>query len=128
MTGGCLCGAVRFELVPPLRAISICHCSLCRRSGTLAGAYTAVSHDRFTLLDDRGLAWYTDTNERERGFCNACGATLFWRSSDASISVSAGALDDPAGLNVSAHIYVDDAAPWELLATVAPCESMSSTA
>ena len=113
MTGGCLCGAVRFELDPPLRDVLVCHCSLCRRSGTLAGAYTSVESDRFRLVVDSGLTWYTDVNNRERGFCRTCGATLFWRSDAAAISVSAGALDDPAGLRTRAHIFADSAATWE---------------
>ena len=113
MTGGCLCGAVRFELEAPLREVIVCHCSLCRRSGTLAGAYTSVDSDRFRLLVDGGLAWYVDVNDRERGFCRTCGATLFWRSGPTAISVSAGALDDQAGLRTRAHIFVDSAAPWE---------------
>ena len=48
MTGRCLCGGVKFELDPPLREILVCHCSLCRRAGTLAGAYTEVRRARFT--------------------------------------------------------------------------------
>ncbi len=114
MTGGCLCGEVRFELEPPLRDVVVCHCSLCRRSGTLAGAYTAVEHDALRLTADATLAWYVDMNGRNRGFCRACGSTLFWSSEgDPTVSVSAGALDGPTGLSVERHIFVDDAADWE---------------
>ena len=78
MTGGCLCGGVRFELEPPLRDVVVCHCSLCRRSGTLAGAYTAVSREALRLVVQETLTWYVDVNGRRRGFCGGCGATLFW--------------------------------------------------
>jgi hypothetical protein len=105
---------VRFELDPPLRNVRICHCSLCRRSGTLAGAYTSVPHDAFRLTADETLAWYVDVNFRRRGFCTACGASLLWVANDRdTISVSAGALDGPTGLVTEAHIYVTDAADWE---------------
>ena len=114
MTGGCLCGGVRFELEPPVRNVLVCHCSLCRRSGTLAGAYTAVSLEALRLAAEETLRWYVDVNERRRGFCGTCGATLFWtRAGDATISVSAGALDGPTGLVTEGHIYVADAADWE---------------
>ena len=114
MTGSCLCGGVRFELVPPLRGIRICHCSLCRRSGTLAGAYTAVAREGLVVHHGETLARYVDVNGRERGFCRECGATLFWASPERdTISVSAGALDGPAGLEVEAHIHLEDAAGWE---------------
>jgi len=114
VTGGCLCGGVRFELVPPVRDVVICHCSLCRRSGTLAGAYTAVERDGLRLTSSETLASYTDVNGRDRGFCAACGSTLFWWSEDDStISVSAGALDGPTGLAVERHVFTLDAADWE---------------
>ena len=114
MTGGCLCGAVRFELTPPLRGVVVCHCSLCRRSGTLAGAYTSVPREALRLTEQRGLRWYVDVNRRRRGFCGTCGATLLWLEDRAdTISVSAGALDGPTGLATEAHIFVADAADWE---------------
>jgi hypothetical protein len=122
MTGRCLCGGVQFDLEPPLREIFVCHCSLCRRAGTLAGAYTEVETSAFRLGKDETLAWYVDVNGRERGFCNRCGSILFWRSSPDSISVSAGALDSPPGseLRVAEHIFVDSAAPWETVPDDAP--------
>ena len=114
MTGGCLCGGVRFELDPPLRNVVVCHCSLCRRSGTLAGAYTSVPRDALKFDADDTLRWYADVNERRRGFCGTCGATLFWSRADAdTVSVSAGALDGPTGLLTERHIHVADAADWE---------------
>jgi hypothetical protein len=114
VTGGCLCGGVRFELDPPLRSVVVCHCSLCRRSGTLAGAYTSVPRDALRVDTDETLCWYVDVNERRRGFCGRCGATLFWSHADAdTVSVSAGALDGPTGLVTERHIHVADAADWE---------------
>ena len=114
MTGGCLCGGVRFELDLPLRNVVVCHCSLCRRSGTLAGAYTAVPREALRLAAEDSLRWYVDANERRRGFCGTCGASLFWsRDDEATISVSAGALDAPTGLVTERHIFVSDAADWE---------------
>ena len=114
MTGGCLCGGVRFELEPPLRDVVVCHCSLCRRSGTLAGAYTAVPREALRLVVQETLTWYVDVNGRRRGFCSGCGATLFWSDeSEGTISVSAGALEGSTGLVTMRHIYVADAADWE---------------
>lgn len=114
MTGRCLCGGVHFELVAPVRDIVVCHCSLCRRSGTFAGAYTAVERDGLRLSSTETLAWYVDVNGRNRGFCARCGSTLFWVSEgDSTISVSAGALDGPTGLAVARHIFMADVEDWE---------------
>ena len=114
MTGGCLCGGVRFELEPLLRPVRVCHCSLCRRSGTLAGAYTAVPRTALVLTSDATLVGYLDANGRERSFCRSCGSTLFWSAERReTISVSAGALDEPTGLHTERHIHLEDAADWE---------------
>lgn len=114
MTGGCLCGGVQFELEPPLRDVRVCHCSLCRRSGTYAGAYTAVPRDALRMTADATLRWYVDPKGRRRGFCGTCGATLLWSADDRdTVSVSAGALDGPTGLAVERHVFTADAADWE---------------
>jgi hypothetical protein len=114
VNGGCLCGGVRFELEQPVRDVVVCHCSLCRRSGTLAGAYTSAPRDALHLTEQSTLRWYVDVNGRRRGFCGMCGATLFWSiEAEPTISISAGALDGATGLVTSAHIYVTDAADWE---------------
>ncbi len=113
-TGGCLCGAIRFELTGPLRDVVVCHCSLCRRAGTYAGAYTWVPDDSLRITSADSPSTYVDVNGRERRFCRSCGATLFWAVPGAGgVSVSAGALDDDAGLRVLRHIHVEDAAGWE---------------
>lgn len=114
MTGRCLCGGVQLELRGPLRDVLVCHCSLCRRSGTLAGAYTEVPRDALVLTAAETLRWYVDVNGRERGFCARCGASLLWSVPEAAtVSVSAGALDGPTGLAFDRHIYVEDSADWE---------------
>lgn len=118
MSGGCLCGEVRFELDPPVRDVVVCHCSLCRRSGTLAGAYVEVPLDALSVSGEP--CWYADVNGRKRGFCGTCGATLFWDAGGGTVAVSAGALDDAAGLRTIAHIFVRDAAPWERVPDDAP--------
>ena len=114
MTGGCLCGAVRFEIEAPLRNVVVCHCSLCRRSGTLAGAYTSAPRAALHIAESATLAWYVDPNGRRRGFCDACGSSLFWSDEGRNtVSVSAGALDEPTGLVTEGHIYTGDVADWE---------------
>jgi hypothetical protein len=116
LTGACLCGAVRFEVEPPLREILVCHCSLCRRSGSNAAAYTSVRRSALRLAESDGLATYIDVNDRERSFCCICGSSLFWAVAGSEwVSISAGALDGETGLSIAAHIYADSAADWEVL-------------
>jgi hypothetical protein len=118
MTGGCLCGAVRYEARGPLRDVVNCHCSRCRRTHGHVGAYTETAE--LTLLEDRGLAWYV-ADGRERGFCRECGASLFWRrEGDATTAIAAGTLDEPTGLRTVAHIYVASKGDYYEIADTLP--------
>jgi hypothetical protein len=107
-TGACLCGGVRYEINGPLRDVVLCHCSRCRRTHGHVAAYTECSTDHLTAVEDGWLRWY-DSDERQRGFCARCGASVFWRADEdpQTISVAAGTLDEPTGLSTVAQIFVD---------------------
>lgn len=106
--GGCLCGAVRFVAVGPLRPVVNCHCGQCRRIHGAFGAYSAADSVRFERQD--GLQWYESSPGIRRGFCGNCGAPLFWDKLDrpSPFSIVAGALDQPTGLQTVRHIFVAD--------------------
>ncbi len=109
MTGGCLCGAVRYALSGKLRPVVNCHCGQCRRSHGHYAAYTSVARDGFALTESRGLKWYRSSPLARRGFCAECGGSLFWDPPDRdTLSVAAGSLDDATGLTTLCHIYVAD--------------------
>jgi hypothetical protein len=114
-TGGCLCGAVRYEVRGPLRDVVLCHCSRCRRMHGHVAAYSACAREDLTLTEDRGLRWYAD-DDRERGFCCECGGSLFWRAPGrAVVSVAAGTLDAPTGLRTVGQIFVASAGDYYAL-------------
>jgi hypothetical protein len=111
-TGGCLCGAVRYEVTGPLRDVVVCHCSRCLRTHGHAAAYSACAAPDLAFVRDDGLRWY-EADGRARGFCGRCGASLFWRADGReTISVAAGTLDQPTGLETVAHIYTHDRADY----------------
>jgi hypothetical protein len=111
-TGGCLCGAVRYEVAGPLRDVVMCHCSRCLRTHGHAAAYSACARSDLVLLRDAGLRWY-EADDRARGFCARCGASLFWRAAARdTISIAAGTLDQPTGLKTVAHIHTRDLADY----------------
>ncbi len=107
--GGCLCGAVRFEIAVPEAKFSVCHCGMCRRWS--AGPFMAVhcpGPAKFT--NDAGLTWYRGSKWGERGFCGRCGSSLFWRLANhptAMLGVSAEAFDDADDLRLDRHLYAD---------------------
>lgn len=105
--GRCLCGAVRFAIAGELRPVMYCYCEQCRRTSGHYVASTACDIGDLKFVQDEGLRWYSSSNEAERGFCGRCGSSLFWKPAHRRyISVMAGALDQPTGLEACAHIYV----------------------
>ncbi len=112
-TGGCLCGAVRYQIQEALRSVINCHCSQCRRTSGHFVAATAVQSDDFSLTTETGLSWYQSSASAQRGFCKICGSSLFWQGLDKPyIAIMAGSLDQPTQLQSIAHIFVDDAGDY----------------
>lgn len=104
--GGCHCGAVRFSVEGPLDKVVLCHCRDCLKTLGNSMAATAVSDDRIKITGDT-LRWYKSSGIAERGFCSGCGATMFYRKPGRPIvSIAAGMLDDPTGLDFGGHIYL----------------------
>ena len=107
--GGCLCGAVRFEVSVPEAKYNICHCGACRKWS--AGPLMAV-HCPADAAFERAetLTWFRSSDWAERGFCGRCGSSLFWRLADdpgAMLIVAADAFDKTDDLELDRHIYVD---------------------
>ena len=111
--GGCLCGAVRYEVDGQLRDVVNCHCAMCRKTHGHIGAYTATLKTALRLTESRGLKWYAASNIARRGFCGECGGSLFWDPSGKDyISIAAGTVDPPTGLNTIMQIYVSSAGDY----------------
>jgi hypothetical protein len=117
LTGGCGCGAVRFEISAPLVSATYCHCTRCqRRTGTAASANARTEPGSFRIVagEDRLRAWKPEGGA-EKWFCGDCGSALYSRvpGDPGRIGVRLGALDAPPEITPSAHQYVAYAASWE---------------
>lgn len=111
-SGGCLCGAVRYEVRGVVGELHACHCGQCRRqSGHFVVAASAKNED-FVLTESRGLKWYRSSDWARRGFCGECGSALFWDDGGEEISLNVGSLDQPTGLALQKHIFVDEKADY----------------
>lgn len=122
LAGSCLCGEVRYEVHGPLRPVSYCHCTQCRKTSGHFVAATACAADRLTLINDAGLRWYRSSGRAERGFCGYCGSSLFWKPDHGRhISIMAGTLDTPTGLEARQHIFVAEASDYYVLDDGLPC-------
>jgi hypothetical protein len=113
MTGGCLCGAVRYRVGGTMRQIVACHCGQCHRTHGNFAAYSACDRDALSFDEDRGLKWFQSSDKARRGFCGECGASLFWEPTfDSYVAVSAGTLDRSDGLKLVRHIFTGEKPDW----------------
>lgn len=107
ISGRCECGAVALEVDQVRPGVTVCHCSQCRRMSGHLWASTHAPFDALRVLRDDGLRWYASSEFARRGFCNTCGASLFYRMNDEDwIGIAAGCLDETPGLGISDHIFV----------------------
>ena len=106
--GHCLCGAVRFRLQQAVAEASMCHCGQCRRWG--GGAGLPIIETAATVESGDTLRWHQTSAHSERGFCERCGASLFWRATDDGgiTEVCVGALETDTHITLAKHIYIDD--------------------
>ncbi|MFT3708942.1 MAG: GFA family protein [Archangium sp.] len=111
--GECSCGAVKFELKPPLRNVVWCHCSKCQHWHGGPGPYTTCEKSAVSFQNDVGLTWWRVAKTVERGFCRVCGSSLFYAdSNETTWSIAAGSLNSPTGLKTSMHIFVKSKPDW----------------
>lgn len=118
VTGGCLCGTIRYRLTGPSRYVMQCCCRDCQKA-TGTGHTTIIGiHGSQIVLD--GLP-HTYTNRGDTGgevtrhFCGNCGGRLYTSGTlpGENVIVQAGSLDDPGVVTPQCVIYVKDAAAWD---------------
>src|SRR5215210_4280280 len=84
LSGGCLCGGVRYAVSEPFVSSNYCHCTRCqRRTGTAASANAKVAEGSFRILQGEDLVrcWRPEQGY-EKCFCSICGSALFSKDPD----------------------------------------------
>jgi len=122
-SGGCACGAIRYECsAEPVLSLN-CHCRDCQRaSGSAYAALLDVPLAAFTLTKG-DLKYHQTTGESgytlDRGFCPECGSPVVIRGQRATnlglIVLWAASLDDPRWFRPAVDIFVVSAQPWDYL-------------
>ncbi len=114
-TGGCLCGAVRYEISVPAIDVLYCHCRRCQMhtGGQIsAGASFPKNAVRFT----RGEPKYYSSPIAKRGFCANCGSSLIFSRLTAGRSdwvfVLLSGLDNPESFVPTWHVGIESQMPW----------------
>ncbi len=120
LTGGCLCGGVRWELDQPPVLVGYCHCTRCqRRTGTAAAisAQIVPGSMRISSGDELVHGWTPDDGGFQKCFCSVCGSAL-WSAhptDPAYVFIRLGSFDGDPGVRPQYHQFVAYAAAWEAL-------------
>ena len=119
-SGGCACGAIRYEsAVEPLMALN-CHCRDCQRAtGSAYASAVFVPASAFTVAKGSPrfhVVTAESGNRVSRGFCAECGSPLFATSSDyPAVVVFASSLDDPGRHRPTMDVWTSSAQPWDVM-------------
>jgi len=120
-TGGCACGAIRYECTAEPLAMFQCHCRDCQHASGGACSYVVLvpaSSFKFT----RGAPRYHFTasasfGHHKRGFCPECGSRLTGgenrEGTSGKVGINAGSLDDPNWFRAQFDIFTTEAQPWD---------------
>ncbi|MDH3646767.1 MAG: GFA family protein [Gammaproteobacteria bacterium] len=113
--GGCLCGAVRYEISGPLGDAGSCYCSMCRRAhGAAFGTYAKLNENDFKWLSgEEMVAKFESSPNGFRCFCRTCGSPLGAGADGDKLGwVTLGTIEGDPGVRPQAHIFVGSKAPW----------------
>ena len=103
----CLCGGIQLKIKGPLRHVSNCHCRQCMKTHGNYATYTNALEKDIKFIKKRTLKWFKSSKKARRGFCNKCGASIFFKflGSD-DISIAAGMFQNPTKLKTTINIFV----------------------
>lgn len=112
LIGSCLCKAVRLEVSGGLEhSPEACHCTQCRKQTGHFLVSVNVHRSALTVHGSEQVTWYQASDKVQRGFCSACGSTLFWKpmlDGYEYTAVAMGVFDSPTNTKLSKHTFVRD--------------------
>jgi hypothetical protein len=128
LTGGCLCGAIRYTISAPVDALRACHCLNCQKSSGTGGTVNAVVPTDAFKVTKGETKKYDDSATRSgrtlsRHFCAACGSPIYSHRNPnpGFVVVRAGSLDESRNLKVTANIWTSTARPWDFIDPATEC-------
>ncbi len=117
ISGSCLCGAVRFQIVGKLESFFLCHCRRCQKdtgSAHVANLFSTTAALNWIIGKDMARTFRLPGTRHQKSFCAECGSALPSADADSGLLVvPAGSLDDPATIRPNAHICGDARAEWD---------------
>ena len=107
LKASCLCGGIQFITKGYHRNVQNCHCIQCMKTHGNYAPYTHVEETNIKFLKKRTLKWFKSSKRAKRGFCNKCGASLFFKVIDSNLlHIAAGMFNGPTKLKTTMNIFV----------------------
>ena len=117
--GGCLCGAVQFEISGVIQDIVYCHCSRCRKAQGSAYATNGIvqTNDFHFISGEENLTGYPSSPEQTKYFCRTCGSPIISKSQSTpeQLRIRLGTIESDISERPSAHIFSTSKANWDLI-------------
>ena len=119
LSGGCLCGSIRYKIInEPILAYT-CHCRFCQKdTGTAHRSALAVLNEQ-VQLSGKEIKVYTyksDDHGRElyKNFCPDCGTTIALKTQrfPERQVIMIGTLDNPSQIDLTTHMFAEEAFHW----------------
>lgn len=113
--GGCLCGAVRFDVDLPSKWCAHCHCTMCQRAhGAGYVTWAGFKKESFRLTQDDQLKWHESSPGARRGFCKTCGSSMLFESARWAdeTHVALACIDDRIDRQPQANVNYDTHVEW----------------
>lgn len=125
LTGGCLCGAVRYEIAAEPIMAGFCHCLSCQKLSGAGRAMQVLVPKAALSIQGQTSAyrWTADSgNTVTTRFCPNCGSPLFGESNGMAnaVAVRAVSLDDPSAVSPQMTVFTKRAQPWDHVETSLP--------
>ena len=121
LTGGCQCGAVRYEITATPAALYVCHCRECRKQSASAfGMSLVVARAGFRLLQGKVKTWSRPTDSGrilDCKFCPECGSRVWHETAGRSetLSIKGGSLDQSLDLGSAIHVWTSRKLPGVII-------------
>ena len=115
LSGGCLCGRVRYRATPDHRDGYYCHCRMCQLAfGNTRATYINLRKSELQWLGEP--TYYASSKIARRGFCQHCGTPLSFEFHDSErMDLSVGSLDEPGAVKPTEHFAIESRiAEWHV--------------
>ncbi len=122
ISGGCLCGAVRYSTAAEPAMIAVCHCVDCQKqSGGAFSVNVLVPNDQLEMVGETLTQYKINGASGQnvtRNFCNRCGSPIstVLDAFGGLAAIKSGTLDDRSWVKPTIQIWCDSAQPWGVLA------------